>query len=400
VPTAVGDRWRPAWAEIDLDAVRHNASLLRRLADPAALCAVVKADGYGHGELAVARAALEGGASWLAVALVEEGVTLRQAGIDAPILLLSEPPEEAMAEAVARRLVPTVYTAERIRALAKTVADSASAPVWVHLKVDTGMHRVGADPGDALALAELIEADPNLGLGAVWTHLAVADGTDPADIEFTLRQLDRFEEVLAELAGAGHHPPLTHVANSAGTIAAPSARRGLVRCGIAVYGVAPTPALAEQLSAATGGGFLRPVLSLRSQVTLVRDLEAGERPSYGRCRPLSQRSTVAVAPIGYADGVPRRLFTQGGTVLIRGARRPLAGAVTMDQIIMDCGPPGSSGVEVGDEVVLLGSQGDDEITADDWAAWVGTISYEVLCGIGPRVPRIPVDQGRPGSTGR
>jgi alanine racemase len=399
VPTAVGDRWRPAWAEIDLDAVRHNASLLRRLADPAALCAVVKADGYGHGELAVARAALEGGASWLAVALVEEGVTLRQAGIDAPILLLSEPPEEAMAEAVARRLVPTVYTAERIRALAKTVADSASAPVWVHLKVDTGMHRVGADPGDALALAELIEADPNLGLGAVWTHLAVADGTDPADIEFTLRQLDLFEEVLAELAGAGHHPPLTHVANSAGTIAAPSARRGLVRCGIAVYGVAPTPALAEELSAATGGS-LRPALSLRSRVTLVRDLEAGERPSYGRCRPLSERSTVAVVPIGYADGVARRLFDQGGTVLIRGARRPLAGAITMDQIVVDCGPPGSAGVEVGDEVVLLGSQGDEEITADDWAARLGTISYEVLCGIGPRVPRVAVDRSRPDPVGR
>jgi alanine racemase len=395
VPTAVVERWRPAWADIDLDAVRHNAALLCRLAEPAVLCAVVKADGYGHGELPVARAALEGGASWLAVALVEEGVTLREAGVEAPILLLSEPPEEAMAEAVSRRLVPTVYTAEGIRALGKAVGDGGFPPLTVHLKIDTGMHRVGADPGDAVALADLIRADPGLDLGAVWTHLAVADGADPADTEFTHVQLERFEAVLAALAGAGHRPPLTHVANSAGTIAAPASRRDLVRCGIALYGVAPTPALAEQLSVATGGGRLRPVLSLRSRVTLVRDLDAGERPSYGRRRPLAERSTVAVAPIGYADGVPRRLFDQGGAVLIRGVRRPLAGTVTMDQIVVDCGPAGSPEVEVGDEVVLLGSQGDDEITADEWAGLLGTISYEVLCGIGPRVPRVAVGGGRP-----
>ncbi len=385
------ERWRPAWADIDLGAVRHNAALLRRLAGPAALCAVVKADAYGHGELPVARAALEGGASWLAVALVEEGVTLRDAGVEAPILLLSEPPEEAMAEAVARRLVPTVYTGERIGALAKAVADGGFPPVPVHLKVDTGMHRVGARPAEAPALADLIRADPGLELGAVWTHLAVADGAGDADTAFTRLQLERFDGVLATLAGVGHHPPLVHVANSAGTIAVPSARRDLVRCGITVYGVAPTGALADQLSAATGGGRLRPVLSLRSRVTLVRDLDAGERPSYGRCRPLAERSTVAVAPIGYADGVPRRLFERGCSVLIRGVRRPLAGTVTMDQIVVDCGPVGSSDVEVGDEVVLIGRQGDDEITADEWADLLGTISYEVLCGIGPRVPRVTVD---------
>ncbi|MGH9080117.1 MAG: alanine racemase [Acidimicrobiales bacterium] len=400
MPTAVGERWRPAWADIDLDAVRHNASLLCRLADPAVLCAVVKADGYGHGELPVARAALEGGATWLAVALVEEGVTLREAGIEAPILLLSEPPEDAMAEAMARRLVPTVYSAEGIRALAKAAGDGGFPPLAVHLKIDTGMHRVGAEPADAVALADLIRADPSLGLGAVWSHLAVADGRDPQDTEFTRLQLQRFDGALTALAGAGHHPPLTHVANSAGTIATPSARRDLVRCGIAVYGVAPTPALAEQLAAATGGGRLRPVLSLRSRVTLVRDLAAGERPSYGRRRPLPERSTVAIAPIGYADGVPRRLFDQGGTTLLRGVRRPLAGSVTMDQIVVDCGPAGSSGVEVGDEVVLLGRQGDDEISADEWAGLLGTISYEVLCGIGPRVPRVVVESARPISARR
>ncbi len=220
----------------------------------------------------------------------------------------------------------------------------------------------------------------------------MADGADPVDREFTRTQLERFDTVLATLGSAGHHPSLVHAANSAGTIATPGARRDLVRCGIAVYGVAPTPALAEQLAAATGGVRLRPVLSLRTRVTFVRDVDAGERPSYGRRRPLDERSTVATAPIGYADGVPRRLFDQGGDVLIRGARRPLAGVVTMDQIMVDCGPAGSCGVEVGDEVVLIGKQGDEEITADEWAGLLGTISYEVLCGIGPRVPRVIVDR--------
>jgi alanine racemase len=391
--SAVAERWRPARADIDLDAVRHNAALLCRLAAPAALCAVVKADAYGHGELPTARAALEGGASWLAVALVEEGVTLRDAGVEAPILLLSEPPEEAMAEAVARRLVPTVYSAECLRALAKAVADGGHPPLPVHLKIDTGMHRVGAAPADGPALAELVRSDPGLELGAVWTHLAAADGDGDEDGAYTRLQLERFDAVLAHLARAGHHPPLVHVANSAGTIAAPAARRDLVRCGIALYGVAPTPALAAQLAEATGGGRLEPVLSLRSRVTLVRDLDAGERPSYGRRRALAERSTVAVAPIGYADGVPRRLFEQGGDVLVRGVRRPLAGAVTMDQIILDCGPAGSSDVGVGDEVVLIGNQGGDAITADEWADRLGTISYEVLCGIGSRVPRVTVDRG-------
>jgi alanine racemase len=386
----MADRWRPAWADIDLDAMRHNAAVLCRLAHPAALCAVVKADGYGHGELAAARAALDGGASWLAVALVEEGVSLREAGIDAPILLLSEPPTDAMAEAVARGLVPTVYTRGGIEALSRVVGDGGLLPLDVHLKVDTGMHRVGVDIDDATVLADAIATDPRLRLGAVWTHLAVADGADPGDREFTGVQLDRFDAVLATLAASGHQVPMIHAANSAATIRVPSARHDLVRCGIALYGVAPTPELADELSAGTGGQRLRPVLSLRTRVTFVRDLAGGERVSYGRRRPLPERSTVATAPIGYADGVPRRLFEQGGEVLIRGTRRPLAGVVTMDQIVIDCGPVGAAPVEVDDEVVLLGRQGDEEVTATGWADLLGTISYEVLCDIGPRVPRLLV----------
>ena len=391
----MADRWRPAWADIDVEAVAHNARVLSALASPAALCAVVKADGYGHGALHAAFGALDGGATWLAVALVEEGVALREAGVEAPILLLSEPPTEAMAEAVARRLVPTVYTEGGLAALGRVVAEGGLPPLEVHLKVDTGMHRVGADPPDALGLAEIVSGHLHLALGALWTHLAVADGPDQVDREFTAAQLERFDAVMATLASAGIRPPMVHVANTAGTIAYPEARRDMVRCGIALYGVAPTPALDEALAAATGGERLRPVLSLRTRVTYVRDLDPGARPSYGRRRPLARRSTVATAPVGYADGVPRRLFDEGGEVLIRGIRRPLAGAVTMDQIVVDCGPVGADPVEVGDEVVLLGRQGDQVITATEWADLLGTIPYEVLCDIGPRVPRLVTGGGPP-----
>jgi len=391
----VTERWRPAWAEIDLAAVAHNAGVLARLAAPAALCAVVKADGYGHGAQAVSEAALEGGASWLAVALVEEGVMLREAGIDAPILLLSEPPVEGMAEALARRLVPTVYTRHGLKSISRAAADGRFGSVAVHLKVDTGMHRVGCDAAEVPVLGHAIAGDERLLLGALWTHLAVADGGDRADRAFTTLQLERFDTARAALVAAGYPPPMTHVANSAGTIGMAAARQDMVRCGIALYGVAPTPELAGRLEAETGDR-LRPVLSLRSRVSFVRDLDAGERLSYGRRRPLEERSTVATVPIGYADGVPRRLFDHGGEVLIRGLRRPLAGVVTMDQIIVDCGPVGSAPVEEGDEVVLIGRQGQEEITATEWADRTGTISYEVLCAIGPRVPRL----GRSAPTSR
>lgn len=379
--------WRPAWAEVDLAAVRHNVALLASLARPAALGAVVKADGYGHGSVEVARAAVDAGATWLAVALVEEGVVLREAGITEPILLLSEPPADAVAEAVARDLVPTVYTEQGIRSVAAAAA-AAGAQIPVHLKIDTGMHRVGAEQAEAVLLADLIGAQASVALQGVWTHLAVADGTSEGDRRFTDEQLARLDVSLAELAVAGHRPVLVHAANSAGTIAHPRARRDLVRCGIAVYGELPNPGHHAVLADATGGGRLLPALSLKAQVTYVRELKEGERPSYGRRRPLRERSVVATAPIGYADGVPRRLFESGGQVLVGGIRRPLAGMVTMDQIVIDCGPPGPTAPAIGDEVVLLGRQGAATVSATEWADLLGTISYEILCGIGPRVPRM------------
>ena len=386
------------WAEVDLAAVRHNAGWLRRLVAPAALCAVVKADAYGMGAVAVGRAALEGGASWLAVAMVEEGAALRRSGIDAPVLLLSEPVPEAMEAVVAHRLTPTLCTTAGVAALGAAVSGSGGGfegrvPVEVHVKVDTGMHRVGADPGELVAVVRAVEAAPGLRLGALWTHLAVADEVDDESRGFTAGQLARFEQARRAVAEAGISVPLVHAANSAGALAWPTSRLDMVRCGIALYGVAPSPDLASLVDGGRGEGEgLHPVLSLHARVSHVRVLDAGERPSYGRRRPLSRRSVVATVPIGYADGVPRRYFAAGGTVLVGGRRHPLAGAVTMDQIVVDCGP--GAAVSVGDDVVLIGEQGTESLTVEDWAETLDTIGYEVLTGIGARVPRVPVGGGR------
>jgi alanine racemase len=377
---------RPAWAEVDVARIGHNVARLRSAAEPADLCVVVKAGAYGHGAVPVARAALAAGASWLAVALVDEGAELREAGIDAPVLLLSEPPADAMGDAVALGLTPTVYTEAGVAAAAAAAAGVGAGggagagrrPAAVHLKVDTGMHRVGAAPTDAVKLAITVEERPELDLQGVWTHFAVAD--DPGD-PFTAVQHRRFEAVLAELARHGLAPPIVHASNSAATLAFPAGRHDMVRCGLAVYGLAPSPALAERAD-------LLPALALKARVSFVHEVGAGDGLSYGLRYRLDSRATVATVPIGYADGVPWRLAGAGGEVLVGARRRPIAGAVTMDQILVDCGDDTS--VAAGDEVVLLGDAGGESVGAWEWATRVGTIPYEVLCGIGPRVPRVYV----------
>jgi alanine racemase len=363
---------------VDLGAVRHNAALLAGLAAPASLCAVVKAGAYGHGAVPVAQAALDAGASWLAVAIPEEAAALRDARIAAPILLLSEPPADAMADVVGLRLTPTLYTHPGVEAAAKAVAATGAAPLRVHVKVDTGMHRVGAAPDEAVGVALAAEERPELVLEGLWTHLAVADEPDHP---FTAEQSARFQAVVAELARLGVRPPLTHSCNSAGLLSHPQVRGDLVRCGIALYGVPPSPALADRAD-------LRPALSLRAAVSYVKRVEAGEALSYGLRYRLERLSVVATVPLGYADGVPWRLASAGGEVLLAGRRRPIAGAVTMDQILLDCGDDAS--VAPGDEVVLIGAQDGERVDAWEWAARAGTIAYEVLCGIGPRVERVYV----------
>lgn len=363
------------WSEVDLDAIRANVEALCTRVAPAAVLAVVKANGYGHGAAPVARAALEAGAPWLGVARVEEGVQLRGHGIDAPILLLSEAPLSAAEAVVTHSITPVVYTESGVDALAKAVAAFGGKDrLSVHLKIDTGMHRVGCDPHDALSLAARIAASPELDLAGVCTHLAVAD--EPAD-PYTAAQLTRFHDALATLRAHGHDCGIVHAANSAAALGCADAAYDLVRIGIAVYGLPPARAFDGVLP-------LQPALSLHARVMMVRELDAGERLSYGLRYALPRSGRVATVSAGYADGVPRNLGLAGGEVLIRGRRHPIAGIVTMDQLMVDLG---DAEIEAGDEVVLIGEQGDERITATDWAELLGTISYEVVTGIGARVPR-------------
>jgi len=371
-------RRRPTVAEVDLGLCRHNVGLISSLVAPAALCAVVKADAYGHGAIEVARTALESGAQSLAVALIDEGIELAEAGIRAPILILSEPAPSEVIEALVVGLTPTIYT-ERGLSAAREAAGRLGRSCRVEVKLDTGMHRGGATPELAGELIAEIARSPGVVLGGLWTHLCVAD--DPSD-PFTALQLDRLDALLVDLDRAGiRRPPVVHAANSAGALGHRRARLDLVRCGLACYGYAPSQAVEP---VGDGSPGLRPVLRLVSEIGHLSRLAAHERLSYGRAYELLGDATVAVVPIGYADGVPRRLFP-GGTVLINGRRRPIAGNVTMDQLIVDCGD--DPGVRVGDEVVLLGRQAEEEITAAEWARIAGTITYEVLCGISARVPR-------------
>ncbi len=367
---------RHALIEVDLDAVSANAAAMRSIVGSSTLCAVVKADGYGHGSVRSAGAALAGGATSLAVALVEEGATLRAAGIDVPILVLSEPPSDVMGEALDARLTPTLYTSAGVASASATARSTGGGEPWgVHLKVDTGMHRVGALMVDAVDVARLIVDAPELDLIGTFTHLAVADETARPE---TAEQLDRFDEVLGDLATAGIDPGIRHAANSAGAMAHPRARHDMVRVGIALYGIAPEPTM-------PGSAALRPAMSLAADITMVKSLAPGDGISYGLRYVVDRESTVAVVPLGYADGVPRRYGLQGGEVLVGGVRRPIRGAVTMDQLIVDVtdGPP----VRPGDPAVLLGRQGPECINAQEWADKLGLIPYEVICGFSARLPR-------------
>jgi len=362
-------RW--AWADVDLDAVRHNVGVVHAAAAPAELWAVVKADGYGHGAIPVARAALDGGATGLCVALVQEGLALREAGLDCPMLVLSEQPASELVAAVRAGLDLTVYSYAQIEAI--EAAGGIDHPV--HLKIDTGMRRVGAAADDALGLAAAIVESPAVRLAGVCTHLAVADEPDDP---FTAVQIESFGDVLTAMAVAGHEVPFVHAANSAAALSFPAARFAMVRVGIAIYGISPGPALDRHSDA------LRPALSLRARVSHVKRVRAGDRISYGLRHRFEGDTTVATLPLGYADGVPRRLYAGGCEVLIGGRRRPIVGVVTMDQLMVDCS---DDSVAIGDEAVLIGTQGGESISASEWADRLGTIGYEVVCGISPRVDR-------------
>jgi alanine racemase len=362
----VTEGYRPTWVEVDLGAIRDNARILKP--ETAELMAVVKANGYGHGDVEVARAAIVGGATWVAVALVEEGLKLRGAGVEAPILVLTQFPEGSEAVALAHRLTPTLYSDAGLERLAA----AARGAVPVHVKIDTGMHRVGVwPPEDAPAFAGRV-AQAGLEVEGLFTHFARSE----EDEVTTKEQLARFLEAADAIRSAGVAVRLLHAANSGATILYPETHLDLVRPGIALYGIEPAPGVGVQLG-------LRAALTWRSRVSAVKRLAAGEALSYGHRYRLDQDAWVATVPVGYADGYPRQL-TNIGEILIGGRRCRVAGTVTMDQLIVDCG---DEEIRVGEEVVLIGSQGDETVGADALGRLFGTIGYEIVSRIGERVPR-------------
>ena len=368
---------RPTWVDVDLDAIAHNVRTLSF--EGSELMVVVKADGYGHGDVAVARTALKAGATWLGVALVEEGLGLRAAGIDSPVMVLSECPPGSETSTVAASLTPTVCTEAGLGRLAAAAA-AAPEPPRVHVKVDTGMHRIGVWPPERVGpFVERVVAS-GLEFAGLWTHLACAENDEMA----TKRQLHLFAETVESVRRAGHDAGLLHAANTAGAVGFPEARLDLIRSGIGIYGVEPAPGVGADLD-------LRPALTWRSTVTLVKRLRAGDRVSYGHRYELPHDAWVATVPVGYADGYPRMLSSRAD-VLIGGRRCRVAGSVTMDQLIVDCGDIEPS---ADDEVVLLGAQGSEMVTAWELASHANTIAYEVLSRIGARVPRWHRSEGRP-----
>lgn len=391
------DAMRPTRAEVNLANLRHNLRLLRRVVGSnVPVWAVLKADGYGHGAKAVARTLERAGAGGICVALVEEGIELREAGIRAPILVMGGFYGRVWPELIRYGLTPVLQDVGQVEALAHEVRFGSGAPVPVHLKVDTGMARLGATVGDLDRIARALKDHPEVQLDALMTHFACADQPDPAALE---PQLERFRDALDVLAAAGIRPRLRHAANSAAVLNHPQTHFDLVRPGLALFGVHPCgpdrsvrlPAPmteAGQPSEECTRSELRPVMSVLSQVVSVRDIRVGETVGYGATWTARRPSRIATFPMGYADGLVRGLSNRG-QALVCGVRAPIVGMVSMDMTMLDVTDvPGAS---VGDEVVLLGSQkgplGSDEITATEIAGHLGTIPWEVLTNISRRVPR-------------
>ena len=380
-PEVNQESWQPMLrynvCEIDLSAIRHNVGVMRAcLAEGVKFLAVVKADGYGHGAVKVARAALEAGADMLAVAIPEEGAELREAGIDAPILVLGGIEESAAMAVAENDLTQVVFDEARIRALS-AAGEKLGKTVRVHIKLDTGMCRIGVrDEEEAMALARLIDSLPGVELDGCFTHMATADEDERAD---THRQIARFH-ALCDAIERVHPGKITrHAANTASIFRYPQAHADMVRGGIALYGYPP-------VEEAKG---LRPAMRWVAHAVYVKTIHAGDRVSYGGLFEAKCDTRVMTVPVGYADGY-RRGMTGKGCVLVRGQRAPILGRVCMDQIMVDV--TDIEGAQAGDEVVLLGAQGNDMIDADEMAAWLQTISYEVICSPSKRVPRVYVNE--------
>jgi alanine racemase len=371
-------RDRVTRAEVSLDAIARNFGRIRdHVGEHVQIIAVVKADAYGHGALPVARTLIETGARWLGVALPEEGVQLRRQGLQVPILVMGPTPTDQGSVLLEYRLDQVVYHPLHALGLSQ-VTGVSGARVRVHLKIDTGMGRLGVHPSEAAAAARAIVQLPGLEFGGVMTHFAAADAPDKGHAR---EQLRRFLEAIREIEAAGVAVPLRHAANSAALLALPEAHLDMVRPGIALYGYPPSPA----------GDLWEPALTFKTCVAQLKKVQKGGTVSYG-CTYIAPRDIlVATLPVGYADGY-NRLLSNRGEVLIRAQRAPVIGQVCMDMVMVDV--TDVSGVGEGEEVVLLGRQGDGTLFADAWGARLGTIPYEVLCNISKRVPRSYRWQGK------
>lgn len=373
---------RPAWVDVDLAALEHNLARIRgRLTDSGArmpaIMAVVKADAYGHGAVGVSRALEAAGVDWLGVALLEEGAEIRRAGVELPILVLGTARPSKIALYRRYRLTPTVSSITELALWRDWTAGQSEAQP-IHLKVNTGMGRLGVALEEVPWALEMLRGHPGLRLAGLLSHFGDADdlGSPRNDL-----QAERFAAVLGLLTVEEHGRTIVHMANSAAALHRRESRHELVRLGIALYGLDPV----EQ-----PGDDLRPVMSVRARIVQIREVPAGTPVSYGGRTVTRRRSRIAVVPVGYADGYAWRL-TGKAEALVRGRRVPVAGSVTMDMTLLDVT---DAGAELGDEVVLLGRQGQEEIPATELAAHAGTISWEILCHLGLRLPRRFVREGK------
>jgi alanine racemase len=370
------------WVEIDRAALLANLHACRQCVGPyCRLLALVKGNAYGHGLLEVARILLEAGVDGLGVEAVGEAATLRTAGLACPILLVGPVPAANIPLLVSHRLTPMLTSLEQVRSVGAFTCQTACA-LDVHLKFDTGMHRQGIMRHELPELLDVLAKCPGLQVCGVATHLARADEAEHP--EWSRRQLERFHEVVTVLAAAGIHAPIRHAANSAAALLWPEARLDMVRLGIALYGFWPSPAVQKRC---TDRVTLQPVLTWKTRVAAVKGVPAGCPVGYNASYTTVRPSRLAVLPVGYYDGYSRSLSNRG-QVLIRGARAPVCGRVSMNLMTVDVTP--IPDVQPGDEVVLLGRQGQATITAEDMADWLGTIHYEVTTRINPLIPRLVV----------
>ncbi len=371
------DNRRPTWAEINLAAIKHNLACIQKAARPAKVMAVVKANAYGHGILEVCEVCRQQNIDFLGVASLDEAMTIREAGVDLPILVLGYTPKEFASTVVKEGIRVTVFENSLAYELDRA-AEEIGKPALVHIKIDTGMGRLGFPVNkETIKHLNTLAKLPGLKLEGIFTHFAVADWPDKA---FTMEQLKLFEQLLADLADQGLSFGLQHCSNSAALMQIPEARFNMVRAGIAMYGLYPDPGLHPP------GFELIPAMQLKSRVSFVKSLPPGHTISYGRTYSCSRETRVATVPIGYADGYSRLLSNKSWAV-IRNQRVPLLGTVCMDQCMFDVSEV--NGVQEGDEVLLFGRP-ENGITADDIASIIGTINYEVVCAVSSRVPRIYV----------